>query len=63
MKWIVIYAVSRFQNTKLERAGRLAEDLEFFKSEYGLEPSTSGNDGPGEAYSGWAHQYVINIGT
>ena len=54
-------AVSRFQNTGLERAGRLGKDLEFFKSEYGLEPSSSNPEGPGQSYSGCAGFLIVVV--
>ena len=45
------HADERFQNTGLERAAGLAEDIAWMQQEYGLAPVQPQEDGPGLAYS------------
>ena len=40
-----------FRNTGLERSQALAEDVRWFKEKYAMEPTETGDDGPGARYA------------
>lgn len=44
-------AFAQFRETGLERSASLAKDIEWFRSEYGLQPPTLEEDGPGLSYA------------
>ena len=48
---MLAYADAGFQNTGLERAAALAQDIAWMQQEYDLTPEPVQEDGPGLAYS------------
>lgn len=49
--YLVLCADRRFQNTGIERAAALEQDIRWFQDTYNLEPPAVTEDGPGEEYS------------